>query len=153
MLQGYEAGGAVLSVRTGPWAQLGADAAQVRTAVFVEEQGIAREDEWDEADHTAVHAMAHNLLGQAVGTGRLLQTAPGVAKIGRMAVHRVLRGTGVGRALLLALVTAARDRGDQVVRLSAQRSAEGFYRRLGFAPVGEPYDEVGIPHIEMEMRL
>jgi predicted GNAT family N-acyltransferase len=69
-----------------------------------------------------------------------------------MAVHRVLRGTGVGRQVLEALLLASRQRGDRGVRLSAQRSAEGFYRRLGFVPVGEPYEEVGIPHLAMEMR-
>jgi YbgC/YbaW family acyl-CoA thioester hydrolase len=153
LLQSYEAGEPVWDVRTGTWADLGADAAQVRTAVFVEEQRIPREDEWDEADHSATHVVAYNRLGQAVGTARLLQGGPGVGKVGRMAVHRVLRGTGLGRQLLLTLLAAARERGDHTVRLSAQRTAEGFYRRLGFVPVGEPYDEVGIPHIEMDIRL
>ena len=153
MLSAYEAGEPVLECRLGAWNELSADAAKVRTAVFVEEQNIPREDEWDEADHSAVHVVAYNRLGQAVGTGRLLQGSPGVAKIGRMAVHRVLRGTGVGQQMLTALMDAARERGDHTVRLSAQRTAEGFYGRMGFAPVGDPYDEVGIPHIEMAIRL
>jgi YbgC/YbaW family acyl-CoA thioester hydrolase len=153
LLQGYEAGDPVVELRTGDWATLGADAQRVRTAVFVEEQGIAREDEWDAADATCLHAVAYNRLGQPVATGRLLAGGPGVGKIGRMAVHRVLRGTGVGREVLQALTSAARHRGDHTLRLSAQRTAEGFYRRLGYQPVGEVYDEVGIPHIDMEMRL
>jgi predicted GNAT family N-acyltransferase len=140
-------------VRTGPWAELGAGASEVRTAVFVEEQRIPREEEWDTADQVALHAVAHNRLGQAMATGRLLPAEGGVSKIGRMAVHRVLRGTGVGRQILTALMDAARTRGDRTVRLSAQRTAEGFYRRLGYTPVGEPYDEVGIPHLLMEKHL
>ena len=128
----------------------------MRTAVFVEEQGIAREDEWDAADATAVHAVVTNLLGMPVATGRLLRDGPadsGSARIGRMAVDRTLRGSGVGRQVIDALEQAARARGDQRVVLSAQRSAEGFYRRLGYQPVGEPYDEVGIAHIGMARPL
>ena len=64
-----------------------------------------------------------------------------------MAVDRALRGAGVARQLIEALQQAAAKRGDRRVVLSAQRSAEGFYRRLGYEPVGEPYEEVGIAHI------
>ena len=152
-MQGFDAGEPMTEMRTGDWATLGEAAAAVRTAVFVEEQGIAREDEWDEADHTAVHAVATNRLGQSVATGRLLQDAPGVARIGRMAVLRPLRGTGLGEQVIAALEQAARARGDAQVCLNAQRSAEGFYRRLSYAPYGEPFDEVGIPHIAMRKAL
>lgn len=153
LLRGFEAGEPVVRVRTGRWDELGPDAAAVRTAVFVEEQGIPREDEWDEADQTCWHAVAYNRLGQPLATGRLLSAGEGVGKIGRMAVHRVLRGTGVGREIVQALTEIARERGDQSLRLSAQRSAEGFYRRLGYAVVGDEYEEVGIPHVDMERRL
>lgn len=152
-LQAYEAGEPMVSVRTGAWSELGEDAQQVRTAVFIEEQGIPREDEWDAADRTCLHAVAYNRLGQPVATGRLLQAEPGVGKVGRMAVHRVLRGTGVGREIVNALTVAARERGDHAIRLSAQRTAEGFYRRLGYQAVGETYEDVGIPHVDMEIRL
>lgn len=153
VLLAYEAGEAVTTLQMGDWARLGEAAAAVRSAVFIDEQGIAREDEWDSADADALHAVVFNRLGQPLATGRLLPAQDGVAKLGRMAVHRVLRGTGMGRQLLLALAEAARQRGDRGLHLSAQRSAEGFYRRLGFAAVGEPYDEVGIPHLAMEMVL
>ncbi len=149
VLTGYEAGEAMLQVKTGDWAALGADAGKVRTAVFVREQGIPMEMEWDEADSTALHAVAYNGLGQGIATGRLVRHADGVGKIGRMAVHHALRGSNVGRDILNALMEAARSRGDGEVMLYAQRSAEGFYQRLGFAPRGEPFEEVGIPHIEM----
>jgi YbgC/YbaW family acyl-CoA thioester hydrolase len=152
-LEAYESGHDMTALTTGQWADLGPEASAVRTAVFVDEQRIPKELEWDEADHTAVHALARNRLGQAVATGRLLPAHSGVAKIGRMAVHRALRGTGVGRQVLLALMEAARLRGDHTVRLSAQRSAEGFYRRLGYVVVGETYEDAGIPHVDMEIRL
>ncbi len=137
----------------GDWATLGEAARAVRTAVFIEEQGIARADEWDAADAQVLHAVVRNPLGQPVATGRLLQDAPGVGRIGRMAVLRPLRGTGLGAAVIAALEQAARARGDREVRLNAQRSAEGFYRRLGYEPVGEPFDEVGIEHVAMRKAL
>lgn len=153
LIQRYEAGQEVLRVVTGPWSALERDAAPLRRAVFVDEQGIPESEEWDAADATALHAVAINALGQAVGTGRLLAAEPGVGKIGRMAVHRALRGTGVGARVLAALIEAARTRGDHTLRLSAQRTAMGFYQRQGWQCVGEPYDEVGIPHQTMERRL
>lgn len=156
LMEGYEAGEPVTEVRTGDWAALGEGARAVREAVFVQEQGIAREDEWDEADHTAVHALVTNRLGMPVATGRLLvEGAPGsgTARIGRMAVDRTLRGSGVGRQVVQALEQAARARGDTRVVLGAQRSAEGFYGRLGYTPYGEPYEEVGIPHVGMARAL
>ena len=153
LIEAYEAGQPVTQVQTGDWAALGDAARALRTAVFIEEQGIARADEWDEADATAVHAVVTNLLGMPVATGRLLQQAPGEGRIGRMAVDRSVRGAQWGRQLLDALVDAARARGDAEVQLHAQRSAEGFYRRAGFAVVGEPYEEAGIAHIAMARKL
>ena len=149
LLAGFEAGEAMVNIRTGDWATLGSDAAGLRTAVFVQEQGIPMEMASDEADSSAVHAVAYNRLGQGIATGRLVRHADGIAKIGRMAVHRVLRGGHLGQALLDALAATARDRGDRAVMLHAQRSAEGFYRRLGFEARGEPFEEAGIAHIEM----
>ncbi len=153
LLQDFEAGRAVTELRLGGWDELQAGARQVRSEVFIDEQGIAREDEWDEADATAVHAVLFNRLGQPLATGRLLQAAPGVAKIGRMAVRHMLRGANHGAEILRALTRAAAARGDREVVLHAQRSAEGFYQRLGFSVRGEPFDEVGIAHVEMVLRL
>ena len=153
LLTGFEAGESMLDIRIGDWVQLGADAARIRQCVFVEEQGIAPELELDAADADAVQAVAYNGLGQAVATGRLLRHAPGVGKIGRMAVHRALRGAQIGQGILQALVGAARQRGDAEVVLHAQRSAENFYQRLGFAARGAPFDEAGIAHMEMFRAL
>lgn len=156
MFTDFEAGQPMVKVQLGPWQTLGVSAQQVRTEVFVQEQRIPVEMEWDAADAASLHALAVNRLGQPVATGRLLPPAaaePGVARIGRMAVTRVLRASGLGRDILQALMRAAAQRGDHEVRLHAQRSAEGFYARLGFAPYGEPFDEAGIAHIEMIKAL
>ena len=149
----YESGEDLREVQTGDWATLGEVAGGLRRAVFIDEQRIPKELEWDEHDAVALHAVARNRLGQVVGVGRLLPAEKGVAHIGRMAVHRVLRGGGHGAAVLHALEAAARARGDRLVALNAQRSAEAFYRRLGYTVVGEPFEEAGIPHIEMHLPL
>jgi YbgC/YbaW family acyl-CoA thioester hydrolase len=153
VLSAYEAGEGVVRISTGAWSELGDEARQIRTDVFLQEQRIPAEMEWDEGDGTAVHAVAFNRLGQAVATGRLLQEAPGVARIGRMAVHRGLRGSGVGRQVLESLLALAIDRGDREAMLHAQRSAEEFYLGLGFEPRGQAFEEAGIAHIEMSRAL
>jgi YbgC/YbaW family acyl-CoA thioester hydrolase len=153
MLTGYEAGEPMIQVKTGSWAELGADARRIRTEVFVNEQRIPAELEWDEADATAVHAVAYNRLGQAIATGRLLPATGGVAKVGRMAVHQALRGGGFGEQVLRALAAQAQQRGDRAIELHAQRTARDFYARLGFAVQGEPYEEAGIPHVTMTSAL
>lgn len=153
LLVGFEAGEAIVEIKIGGWAELGPDAALVRTEVFVQEQRIPLDMEWDEADHSALHALAYNGLGQPVATGRLLTHTPGTGKIGRMAVKRLLRGSHLGRDILHALMDVAQKRGDTEIVLHAQRSAEGFYQRMGFTPRGEPFDEVDIPHVEMVRPL
>ena len=153
LMEGFEKGEAMTRVRVGGWQELERDASKVRTEVFVEEQGIAREDEWDEADKSAVHAVVYNRMDMPLATGRLLVYAPGVGKIGRMASKRVLRGSQLGRQILDALTARAKARGDQTVMLHAQRSAAGFYAKSGFSERGEPFDDVGIAHIEMFKTL
>lgn len=152
-LLAYEAWEPMVRVELGHWTDLGPSARQIRTEVFVEEQRIPAELAWDAADQTAVHALLRNRMGLAVATGRLLQQAPGVGRIGRMAVNRVLRGSNLGRDLLRALSQAAAQRGDHEVLLHAQRTAEGFYARLGFVRRGEPFEEAGIVHVEMVHAL
>lgn len=153
ILTAYEGGETMTELRVGDWATLGQDARAIRTEVFVNEQRIPKEIEWDAADASAVHAVAYNRLGMPVATGRLLAHEPGVAKIGRMAVNRVLRGGRLGREVLHALMDAARQRGDGEVMLHAQRSAEGFYTRLGYQVRGEPFVEADIDHVTMVKAL
>jgi YbgC/YbaW family acyl-CoA thioester hydrolase len=151
----FEAGEAMRTVKTGTWDELGAHASLLRTEVFVQEQGIPKELEWDVEDPSALHAVCYNRLGLPVATGRLLYQGPPaerVGRIGRMAVKNVLRGSSAGRDVLTALVAASRQRGDREVMLHAQTSAQGFYARAGFVPRGSVFDEVGIPHQEMFAR-
>jgi predicted GNAT family N-acyltransferase len=152
-LEAYERGEPTTQLQCGDWAQLEHLAAPLRKVVFVQEQGIDPALEWDEEDAHCVHAVLRNGLGVAVATGRLLPSHQGVAKIGRMAVLRRLRETGLGRQVLLALVAQARQRGDAQVLLHAQQSARGFYDRLGFVPQGEPFEEAGIGHMAMVLNL
>jgi predicted GNAT family N-acyltransferase len=121
----------------------------VRHAVFCLEQRIPEELEWDDADRSIPHALAEDEAGQAIGCGRLLPDG----HIGRMAVLASWRGKGVGAALLQALIDLGKRRGHAVLRLNAQTHAMPFYARFGFAPVGAPFDEAGIPHQAMERAL
>ena len=149
VLQSFEAGKPMVDVRVGAWAELGKDAKAIRTEVFVEEQKIPAEMEWDAADESCIHAVAVNRFGMPLATGRLLEHVPGVAKIGRMAVVRTMRGSRVGRAVLDGLMKAAKARGDHEVILHAQMSAAPFYARAGFVERGPVFEEAGIPHVEM----
>lgn len=153
ILRAYEAGEAMARIEIGTWQSLGVGARQVRREVFIDEQHIPMEMEIDQADETAVHALACNRMGVPVATGRLLQRSSGVGQIGRMAVTRVLRGSNLGRDVLLALMQAASQRGDHAVVLHAQRNAELFYARFGFVARGEAFEEAGIMHIEMVKAL
>jgi predicted GNAT family N-acyltransferase len=121
--------------------------------VFVHEQKVPVEMELDHEDDTALHAVALNRMGMPLATGRLIQHAPGVARIGRMAVKKQMRGSDLGRRVLHALMDAAQHRGDTQVILHAQCSAEGFYKRSGFEPHGGFFEDAGIAHIEMVRGL
>jgi YbgC/YbaW family acyl-CoA thioester hydrolase len=153
LFQDFEAGQSITQTQTGSWADVGAQASSLRQAVFVEEQGIDAAIVWDSLDASAVHAVISNRMGQAVASGRLLQYAPGVGQIGRMAVSRALRGSHLGGDVLQALVDAACVRGDTEVLLHAQCSAQGFYSRHGFIARGAVFEEAGIRHITMAKRL
>lgn len=153
VLQGYEAGEAMLDVRIGTWDTLGREAQAIRSAVFVDEQKIPAELEWDAADANAVHAVAFNRFGLAVATGRWIEAAPGTVKIGRMAVLPALRGSGVGTAVLQALMAEARAQGKTQVLLHAQAGAVPFYRRAGYVDDGAPFEEAGIVHQAMRKAL
>lgn len=153
VLLGFEAGKPMVDVRVGTWDELGREAQAIRGKVFIEEQKIPAEMEWDAADAECVHAVAYNRFGMALATGRLLEHVPGTAKIGRMAVLPAMRGSGIGRAVLETLMAAARARGEREVLLHAQTSAAPFYQRAGFQPRGPEFDEAGIAHVEMVRAL
>lgn len=130
------------------WERARGQAAPIRFAVFVEEQGVAPEIELDEYDPVSIHALAFD-GEKAVGTGRLLPDG----HIGRMAVLAPYRNKGVGAALLKELIQAAKRRGDTQVLLSAQVQAVRFYRAHGFQPEGDEYMEAGIRHQAMRKTL
>jgi predicted GNAT family N-acyltransferase len=121
----------------------------VRETVFVQEQQVPLELEWDAQDPQCAHVLARDAEGRPIGTGRLTPER----SIGRMAVLRDWRGRGVGDALLQALIAEARRRQWPQVSLHAQVSAVGFYARHGFVPDGEPYMEAGIEHRNMHRQL
>ena len=131
------------------WDEARGEARSIRLAVFVEEQSVPVEIEWDEHDAASVHALAYSPAGEAVATGRLLPDG----HIGRMAVLKAWRGKGVGGAILERLIAAARERGDREIELFAQTHAIPFYRRYGFTESGEVFEEAGIPHQAMRRTL
>lgn len=120
----------------------------VREQVFVFEQSVPREMEWDEFDGLSRHVIAE-AQGAAIGTGRLLPDG----HIGRIAVLPGWRGRGVGSALLRALLDMARAAGHDRAMLNAQVRAAAFYRRFGFEPAGGEFLEAGIAHVAMSRRL
>lgn len=136
-------------VRRADWLHDQAALRGIREAVFVVEQRVPLELEWDGFDEASQHALAEDGEGRPVGTGRLLPDG----HVGRMAVLPGWRGAGVGTALLLHLIEAARTAGQREVVLHAQTQAQTFYERHGFAPEGEVFFEAGIPHRVMRMRL
>lgn len=121
----------------------------VRETVFVQEQKVPIELEWDEFDPQCRHVLARDDSGRPIGTGRLTPRRT----IGRMAVLPDWRGRGVGDALLLGLLDQARELGWRELSLHAQASAIGFYARHGFLPYGERFQEAGIDHQSMGIVL
>ncbi|MER7762380.1 GNAT family N-acetyltransferase [Streptomyces sp. NPDC097619] len=133
----------------------------VRKEVFVREQEVPEEIEYDAYDAGAVHLLAVAADGTPLGTGRLLHGPevlhktgdPGLGKLGRLAVLASARGLGVGVALVRAVEAEALRRGLTAVDLGAQTHALGFYERLGYAAYGEEFLDAGIPHRSMRRPL
>jgi len=120
----------------------------VRTAVFVQEQGVPAAVTFDGKDDEALHVLA-DVDGQPVGCGRL--TLDG--KIGRMAVLKAYRGQGLGKRILEALLLAARDQAMSRVYLHAQTHATDFYAAAGFSAEGDQFEEGGLPHVKMSRTI
>jgi predicted GNAT family N-acyltransferase len=121
----------------------------VREQVYIVEQKVREEDEWDEFDEGSRHVLARDAEGNAIGTGRLTPNM----MIGRMAVVREWRGREVGAMMLHTLLEQARGLAYPAVELHAQIQAAPFYERFGFARYGEEYDECGIAHVNMRLEL
>jgi predicted GNAT family N-acyltransferase len=142
-------GPAATSAEPADWPEI----VDLRTRVFVLEQGVPPEIEQDDRDATAVHALSRDASGRVVATGRLLLGDGGRGSIGRMATDAAARRNGHGAAVLAELHRQAAARGVVEIELHAQLSARGFYERAGYTAVGDVYAEAGIPHVTMVRRL
>jgi len=131
------------------WEQAQPVAGPLRFAIFVGEQNVPAGIELDDLDASCVHAVAYDVDGKAVGTGRLLPDG----HIGRMAVVKEWRRRGIGAEILEALTDEARKRGHAEVLLSAQLQAAEFYREHGFVAEGKVYEDAGILHQKMRKKL
>ena len=125
----------------------------VRKEVFVVEQGVPEDLEYDAYDAVAVHVLAVRDDGVPLGAGRLLHGEPGVGVLGRLAVVREARGLGVGVALVRGVEAAARAVGLTAVDLGAQTHALGFYERLGYVAYGDEFLDAGMAHRAMRRAL
>ena len=125
----------------------------IRESVFVIEQGVSPDIEWDGRDHLCQHVIAFTNTEQAVGTGRILPSG----HIGRIAVKAPYRGKGVGGAILEKLITLAKENVSnnaiKSVYLNSQTHAIPFYQRFGFIPEGNVFMEAGIPHQKMTLKF
>ncbi|GDX57167.1 hypothetical protein LBMAG30_13300 [Comamonadaceae bacterium] len=147
IMLGFEAGEPVTRAEAGAWTDLAADLLLLRAQAGVVVPAA------DADDATAVHVLLRNRLGLPVACARLLPPAAGVAQIDRLGVLRVLRGSHYGRALLIALLQAAKGRGDTLVQVQATRSNRGFFERHGFAPAGEPFESEGVVYTRLSHAL
>ncbi len=120
---------------------------QIRSQVFILEQQVPPELEWDELEERAVHVLCRR-DGAPAAAGRLVVT-DGRAKIGRVAVLKRYRGQGLGAAVCRKLIEIAHDEGAREIYLNAQLHARGFYEKLGFTARGEIFEEAGIDHMRM----
>ena len=131
------------------------DAFAVRRTVFVDEQGVDEDleyDEHDELDAATVHFVAYEGV-DPVGAARLRQPDDGIGKVERVAVLAEHREEGIGRELMDAVEREAERRGLTKLKLHAQTHVEEFYDRLGYERRGEEFEEAGIPHVEMYKRI
>ena len=137
-----------LTVVVGCWDKLNKDAKRIREQVFIQEQNIAVEDEWDAEDAVALHFIVYD-QDQAIATARLLKNN----SIGRVAVLKSHRSLGVGKWLMQQIIQHAQDEKREFLKLSSQVHAVQFYAALGFKVAGEAYLDCGIPHMDMHVLL
>ncbi|VAW92586.1 GNAT family acetyltransferase YjcF [hydrothermal vent metagenome] len=121
----------------------------IRRQVFINEQKVPEELEWDGFDESAQHVVALNKQQQAVATGRVKPDG----HIGRMAVLKNYRQQGIGSKILLALLDIAQQQNISKVFLHAQVTAILFYERHGFVCDSEQFMDAGIPHKSMIKEL
>ncbi|WP_067931717.1 GNAT family N-acetyltransferase [Alicyclobacillus kakegawensis] len=133
-----------------------AECLAIRREVFVLEQGVPEDLEWDEWDRigACVHLLVRDGQGIAQATARVKRYDETTAKVQRVAVRRSVRGGGWGRAVMAAAEAAARQLGLRRVVLDAQCQAQAFYEKLGYRVVSsEPFLDAGILHVRMAKEL
>lgn len=135
-------------VQSGHWDKLEQDAKFIRKQVFIIEQNIPEEEEWDDQDMISDHFVVYD-QDQPIATARLLQNN----SVGRVAVLKAYRGQGIGRMIMLEIIRQAHQQDRTFLQLSSQVHAISFYEKLGFSIQGDAYDECGIPHIKMQLEI
>ena len=135
-------------VQSGHWDKLEQDAKFIRKQVFIIEQNIPEEEEWDDQDMISDHFVVYD-QDQPIATARLLQNN----SVGRVAVLKAYRGQGIGRMIMLEIIRQAHQQDRKFLQLSSQVHAISFYEKLGFSIQGDAYDECGIPHIKMQLVI
>ena len=135
-------------VQSGHWDKLEQDAKFIRKQVFIIEQNIPEEEEWDDQDMISDHFVVYD-QDQPIATARLLQNN----SVGRVAVLKTYRGQGIGRMIMLEIIRQAHQQDRKFLQLSSQVHAILFYEKLGFSIQGDAYDECGIPHIKMQLVI
>ena len=137
-----------IQVKQASWHDSEAEIRRIRTAVFVEEQNVPMDLDFDGLDAQCIHWLAY-VNNIAVGTGRLLADG----HFGRMAVLKSHRKQGIGDGIMRAVIkTATADRRPQIY-LHAQLTALRFYSGLGFVQYGEEFMDADMPHIAMRLKL
>lgn len=125
----------------------------LRIEIFVKEQGVPEENEFDDFDLEVPHLVIF-LDGEAVATGRNIPYGENTVKIGRIAVKKEKRGLHLGEKIVKELLRKAREDGAKTVKVGAQTHAVGFYEKCGFSFVGTPeYLEENIPHYDMILHF
>lgn len=135
-------------VQSGHWNKLEQEAKFIRKQVFIIEQNIPEEEEWDDQDMISDHFVVYD-QDQPIATARLLQNN----SVGRVAVLKAYRGQGIGRMIMLEIIRQAHQQDRKFLHLSSQVHAISFYEKLGFSIQGDAYDECGIPHIKMQLVI
>jgi len=130
------------------WSEKQSELTSIRRAVFIAEQNVPESIELDSKDADCCHVLASDKDGRPIGTVRIDKDG----KIGRMAVLREYRSRGVGRQMLQVIMDLGRSKGITDFHLSAQIGAVEFYRKMGFEPSGEEFEEAGIRHVNMDFK-
>ena len=131
------------------WSEDKSALGSIRKKVFIEEQKVPEELEWDEYDEQCIHILVTDDQNKPIATGRIKPDG----HIGRMAVLKEYRNTGIGTAILKELIKSAQDKQLTKVYLHAQTTAISFYQKQGFKTCSEEFMDANIPHKTMEKQL